>query len=175
MDRRSSLQEIYDDLHRQRMPEIGKIKKTLLWPMIITLRILLIIVPDLHHLHRSYILANTSHVAGFDAWTTAKILIKLAVRLKVLGFDKTISLPEMESSQSTEDAKINGKSTKNIDHHNLRSTNASRKQPEENWSRLVDLEQTPAKAIIPPWSDEFWQFFANKLRVFGTVDGVWEI
>jgi len=102
-------------------------------------------------------------------------LIKLAVRLKVLGFDKTISLPEVESLQSTEDARTNGKNPKNMDHINTRKINASKRQPEENWSKLVDLEQTPAKAVIPLWSDEFWQFFANKLRVFGTVDGVWEI
>lgn len=126
-------------------------------------------------MHRSYILTNTNHVAGFDAWTTAKILIKLSVRLKILGFDKTISLSEVKSLQSTDVANINSKDANDIDDNKLKNSHASSiRQPEENWSKLVDLERTPAKAVIPPWSDEFWQFFANKLRVFGTVDGVWE-
>lgn len=146
----SSLAEIYDRLHRQHLPEICKVLQHA------TMNGQSILMSKVLHLdHTAYAKVNTQHVAGFDAWLTAKALLKLALKLHVAGYD--ISLLQLTNG-SADLVHVDGSSVQSPPF-------------EENWPKMLDLELTPEKAVIPPWDDVFWSYFGNRLRIFGTVEG----
>ncbi|EWC47046.1 hypothetical protein DRE_03808 [Drechslerella stenobrocha 248] len=101
------------------------------------------------------------HEAGYDAWNTARALVKLSCRMHVAGSDNP-SMPTEATPELDERKK------------NIEEALALR-PPRAGLSRMVELEMTPELARIPDWSSKFWTIFGGRLRVNGTVEGEFTI
>ena len=41
--------------------------------------------------------------------------------------------------------------------------------------KVLDASEQPASRLMPPWDSDFWNVYGNKLRVNGTVEGVYDL
>ncbi|KAI9760982.1 MAG: Mitochondrial beta-keto-acyl synthase [Chaenotheca gracillima] len=214
---RSSLQEIEEGLRKQDIPMI-----------------------ETHFEHQRYLITEMTHEAGYDSFLTAKILVKLALKLTEQG---TVAMPP--TTDDSLEPVVPKEGGVRINPSNLKAANRATHPSETIHDRLpsrplsqgVSLEHSDMPAVakfksrpkeashaagtvkeprtiefssagrfdslldlpaergsspgleghtetstdedssspIPAFDDIFWEFFGNKLRVFGTQETVCEL
>lgn len=97
------------------------------------------------------------HIAGYDAWSTARAFIKLSTRMLIAGSDNP-PMPKEKSACLDQRKK------------EIEEAIATR-PPRAGYCRMVDLEKTPHELRFPRWSSKFWKVFGGRLVVNGTVEG----
>ncbi|KAF2763420.1 CAF1-domain-containing protein [Pseudovirgaria hyperparasitica] len=116
------------------------------------------------------------HEAGYDSYLTALIMVRLSTRLDVqASADNTTKEPEI--SDQTTDPK-----QPDVELFAVKSTKQQHKtQASSSRATLPSSAQSSASTpltnskCMPPFADSFWQTYGNKLRVFGTAEGLCEV
>ncbi|KAK6517969.1 hypothetical protein TWF506_005136 [Arthrobotrys conoides] len=99
-----------------------------------------------------------NHVAGYDAWCTARGFVKLSTALYFVG--SVDPLPPAETAPC-------------LDARKKEIAVALTTRPRQvGYGRLVDIElEDKRKLRIPCWSSNFWKVFGGRICVNGTVEG----
>ncbi|KAF3171366.1 hypothetical protein TWF788_009960 [Orbilia oligospora] len=99
-----------------------------------------------------------NHVAGYDAWCTARSFVKLSAILYFAGSENP--LPPAETASCLDSRK-----------EEIVAALATR-PPKAGYGRIVEVElEDKRKVRIPHWSSHFWKVFGGRICVNGTVEG----
>ncbi|KAK6501603.1 hypothetical protein TWF481_009438 [Arthrobotrys musiformis] len=104
------------------------------------------------------VMKELPHVAGYDAWCTARCFVKLASRMYIAGSRNPP--PPMETAPCLDARK---------EEILLALTT---RPPIAGHGKIIDTEiDDKAKVQIPARSSNFWKVFGNRLCVNGTIEG----
>ncbi|KAF3289617.1 hypothetical protein TWF173_010721 [Orbilia oligospora] len=99
-----------------------------------------------------------NHVAGYDAWCTARSFVKLSAILYFAGSDNPLPPAEIASCLDSRKEEI--------------VAALATRPPKAGYGKIVEVElEDKRKVRIPHWSSHFWKVFGGRICVNGTVEG----